>query len=70
VMVLISCLLAFPIAWWAMTGWLEDFSYRVDIGWWVFLVAGAAALVVALITVSFQAIKAALRNPVRNLRTE
>jgi putative ABC transport system permease protein len=70
VMVVISCLLAFPIAWWAMTSWLEDFSYRVDIGWWVFLVAGAAAMLVALITVSFQAVKAALRNPVRNLRTE
>ncbi|EMR02753.1 ABC transporter permease [Cesiribacter andamanensis] len=69
-MVLISCLLAFPLAWWAMHSWLQDFSYRIDIGWWVFLVAGAAALLVALITVSFQAIRAAMRNPVKNLRTE
>jgi putative ABC transport system permease protein len=69
-MVLVSCLLAFPVAWWAMNAWLEDFSYRVEIGWWVFLVAGVAALLIALITVSFQAIKAALRNPVKNLRTE
>lgn len=70
VMVIISCIVAFPIAWWAMNKWLQDFNYRVNIGWWVFVVAGAAALFVALLTVSFQAIKAAVVNPVKSLRTE
>lgn len=69
-LVTISSLLAFPVAWWAMNKWLEDFSYRIAIGWWVFVVAGAAALAVALITVSFQAIRAAVANPVKSLRTE
>jgi putative ABC transport system permease protein len=69
-LVLLSSLLAFPIAWWAMSKWLEDYTYRIQIGWWVFLVAGVSALVVALLTVSFQAIKAAVANPVKSLRTE
>jgi putative ABC transport system permease protein len=69
-LVIISSLLAFPIAWWAMNKWLEDYTYRIQIGWWVFLVAGLAALAVALLTVSFQAIKAAVANPVKSLRTE
>jgi putative ABC transport system permease protein len=67
---LISSLIAFPIAWWAMNKWLEDFSYRVTIGWWVFVAAGLVALIIALITVSFEAIKAAVANPVKSLRTE
>ena len=70
VMVLVSCGLAFPLAWWAMNKWLEDYTYRIQISWWVFLLAGVAALLVALITVSFQAIKAAVANPVKSLRTE
>ncbi len=53
-----------------MNKWLEDFAYRINIGWWVFIVAGATAIVIALVTVSFQAIKAALANPVKSLRTE
>jgi putative ABC transport system permease protein len=69
-LVLIASVLAFPIAGWAMSKWLEDFPYRVGISWWVFAVSGIAALVIALVTVSFQAIKAALTNPVKNLRTE
>jgi len=69
-LVLIASIVAFPVAWWAMNKWLEDFAYRIDIGWWVFVVAGAAALMVALLTVSFQAIKAAIANPVKSLRTE
>jgi len=68
--VFIASVLAFPIAWWAMNGWLEDFPYRVTISWWVFAVAGVAALLIALITVSFQAIKAATSNPVTSLRSE
>jgi putative ABC transport system permease protein len=69
-LVAISCVIAFPIAWWAMKGWLDGYEYRTSIQWWVFAVAGLLALVVALITVSFQAIRAALANPVKNLRSE
>jgi putative ABC transport system permease protein len=68
--VVIASLIAFPIAWWAMSKWLEDFPYRVNISWWVFALAAIAALVIALLTVSFQAIKAAVSNPVKSLRTE
>lgn len=69
-LVLIASVIAFPVAWWVMNKWLQDFSYRITISWWIFLIAGAAALLVALITVSFQAIKAAIANPVKSLRTE
>lgn len=69
-LVLIASLIAFPVAWWAMHKWLESFAYRIDISWWVFVLAGFAALFIALLTVSFQAIKAALMNPVKSLRTE
>ncbi len=68
--VFIAFLIAFPIAWWAMKAWLEDFEYRITINWWIFAIAGIAVLLVALITVSFQSIKAATANPVKNLRTE
>ncbi|MGI8583162.1 MAG: ABC transporter permease [Chitinophagaceae bacterium] len=68
--VFIASLLAFPVAWWAMNKWLEDFPYRVNISWWVFALSAIAALVVAFITVSFQSIKTALSNPVKPLRTE
>jgi putative ABC transport system permease protein len=70
VLVMIASLIAFPIAWWAMNNWLKDFPYRVSISWWVFGIAIIAALAIALLTVSFQAIKAALANPVKSLRTE
>jgi putative ABC transport system permease protein len=53
-----------------MHSWLADFAYRVDIGWWVFVVAGISALLIALLTISFQSIKAAIANPVKSLRTE
>ena len=69
-LVLIAAVIAFPVAWWAMNNWLEDFAYRVNIQWWVFVLAAFAALAIALCTVSFQAIKAALMNPVKSLRTE
>ena len=69
-LVTISALIAFPFAYWAMNKWLQDFAYRVSISWWVFAVAGFAALAIALMTVSFQAIKAAIANPVKSLRTE
>ncbi len=69
-LVAFSCLIAFPIAWWAMNTWLQGFQYRVDISWWIFAIAGAGAIFIALATVSFQSIKAAVANPVKSLRTE
>ena len=69
-LVVIASMIAFPIAWLWMNSWLKDFPYRVNISWWVFGIAIIAALAVALLTVSFQAIKAALANPVKSLRTE
>ncbi len=69
-LVIISALIAFPVAWWAMHKWLEDFAYRINISWWIFLLAGALAVFIALITVSIQAVKAAIANPVNSLRTE
>jgi putative ABC transport system permease protein len=69
-LVLISIVIASPIAWWLMNSWLKDFAYRINIQWWVFLIAGIMALLIALITVSFQSIRAAVANPVKSLRTE
>ncbi|MEP7142389.1 MAG: ABC transporter permease [Ferruginibacter sp.] len=69
-LVLIASAVAFPIAWWVMNQWLHDFAYRITIGWWVFILAGLIAVSIALITISFQAIKAAIANPVKSLRTE
>ncbi len=69
-LVLIALFIASPIAWWAMHGWLEGFAYRVNIEWWVFVLAGTLAVGIALLTVSFQSIKAALMNPVKSLRSE
>jgi putative ABC transport system permease protein len=69
-LVLIASLIAFPVAWWAMNKWLQSFAYRTNISWWIFIVAGLAAIMIALLTVSFQAIKAAIANPVKSLRTE
>jgi putative ABC transport system permease protein len=70
ILVLIAALIAFPLGWWATNKWLQDFAYRINIEWWVFPVAAISALLIALLTVSFQAIKAALANPVKSLRTE
>ena len=69
-LVLISIVIAIPIAWYYVQNWLQDFSYRIDISWWVFVIAGLMAIVIALLTVSFQAIRAAVANPVDSLRTE
>ncbi len=69
-LVLVAILIASPIAWYFMHQWLQDFAYRIPISWWIFALAGSIAIAIALVTVSFHAIKAALRNPVRNLRTE
>jgi putative ABC transport system permease protein len=69
-LVIIASIIAFPIAWWVMNQWLQDFVYRVGIGWWIFLISGVIAVIVSLLTVSFLAIKAAVANPVKSLRTE
>ena len=69
-LVLIAAIIASPIGWWAMNKWLQGFSYRVDVNWWVFILAGSAAILIALGTVSYQAIKAAMVNPVKSLKTE
>ena len=69
-LVIIAAIIAFPLAWFGMHNWLKDFAYRINIGWWVFAVAGIIALMIAITTVSFQAIRAALANPVKSLRSE
>jgi putative ABC transport system permease protein len=69
-LIVIASIISFPITWFAMNKWLQDFAYRISIQWWVFLLAGAIALVVAAITISFQSVKAALANPVKSLRSE
>jgi len=69
-LVFISFVIAAPLSWYFMYKWLQEFAYRIPIGWWVFILAGFIALAIALLTVSFQAIKAAVTNPVNSLRTE
>lgn len=69
-LVLISFIIATPIAWWFMNKWLQDFAFRIDFSWWIFAVTGIIALLIALFALSFQAIKAAISNPVNSLRTE
>jgi len=69
-LVVIASLIGFPVAWWAMSKWLQSFAYRIDISWWVFAIAGLTTITIALVTVSLQAIKAAVANPVKSLRTE
>jgi len=66
----IAILVAFPVAWWAMNHWLQNFAYKITIEWWMFVVAGVVTIFIALLTVSYQSIKAALSNPVTSLRTE
>ncbi|MGC4035869.1 MAG: ABC transporter permease [Chitinophagaceae bacterium] len=68
--VLVATLIAWPLAWFAVNRWLQDYAYRIPISWWVFVLAGAMACLIALVTISFQAIKAATANPVKSLRTE
>jgi len=69
-LVLISLFIAVPLTWWVMDNWLQDFAYRISIQWWVFALAGVLAIVIALVTVGIQALKAAIANPVKSLRTE
>jgi len=69
-LVLIAFIIAVPVTWWIMHNWLQDFAYRINISVWVFVVAGIASFIIALVTISFQAIRAAMANPVKSLRTE
>jgi putative ABC transport system permease protein len=69
-LVIISCLISAPIAWYFLSDWLKKYEYRTEISWWIFVAAAAGALTITLLTVSFQAIKAALMNPVKSLKTE
>ena len=66
----LAAIVAFPIAWWAMHNWLQGYQYRVTINWWVFALAGILAIVIALLTIGFQSVKAAIANPVKSLRNE
>ncbi|HJP62545.1 MAG TPA: hypothetical protein VJ844_03845, partial [Mucilaginibacter sp.] len=69
-LVLIATVIAAPIAWFAMSRWLQSFAYKTSIHWWIFVAAGTAAILIAFITVSIRSIKAALANPVKSLRSE
>jgi predicted permease len=69
-LVIISCFIAIPVTWWIMKSWLEGFAYRTEINWWVFVMAALFALSIAFVTVSFQALRSAMTNPVKSLRTE
>jgi ABC-type antimicrobial peptide transport system permease subunit len=70
VLITIAFIIASPVAWYFMDKWLQDYVYRINISWWIFIVGGISSIIIALITVSFQAIKAALANPVKSLKTE
>jgi putative ABC transport system permease protein len=69
-LVLISIAITTPVAWYLMNKWLQDFAYRISIQWWVLVLAGAGAMLIAIVTVSFQSVKAALANPVNSLKNE
>ena len=69
-LVLIAIIIATPMSWYLMNKWLNDFAYRINIGWMVFVISGMTAILVAIVTISFQAVKAAIANPVKSLRTE
>jgi putative ABC transport system permease protein len=69
-LVIIATLLASPLAWWAMKKWLEGFAYSISIEWWMFVLTAVLAVSVAVLTISFQSIKAALMNPVKSLKSE
>lgn len=69
-LVILAIVIALPIAWWAVNDWLQNFAYRVTIDWWMFVIVGFFVILIALLTVSYQAVKAAIANPVKNLRTE
>jgi hypothetical protein len=69
-LVLISFVIASPISWWAMNKWLQDYQFRITIGWWIFAAAAGLVILIALVTISFQTLKAAMSNPAKSLRAE
>jgi len=69
-LVALSCIIAFPVSWWMMHNWLQSFEYRIHIHWWIFVLAGVVAILIALLTVSFQVLKAAVANPIKGLRAQ
>ena len=69
-LVLISLFIAIPISWYFMNQWLQEFAFRIELSWWIFAVAGLTAMLIAFLTVSYQAIRAAKSNPVKSLRAE
>jgi putative ABC transport system permease protein len=69
-LIAVSSLLAFPVAWYTMHSWLQNYAYHITISWWVFAIAGASSILIAMITISFQTIRAAVVNPIRSLRSE
>jgi putative ABC transport system permease protein len=69
-LVVVALIISAPLAWYFMNKWLQDFAYRISIGWWVFIAAGSLAIIVAFVTIGFQAVKAGIANPVKSLRTE
>jgi len=69
-LVLIACVFAFPIAWYAMHKWLQSFAYKIEISWWIFVLAACLSMFIAFLTVGYQSLKAALMNPVKSLKTE
>lgn len=69
-LIIVSFVVAFPVAWWVMNNWLQNYQYRIEINWWIFLISALLTVLIALITISFQSVKAAIANPVKSLRTE
>jgi len=69
-LILLSFLIAAPFAWWAMNGWLRSYQYRISVSWWIFAITFLLSVTIALVTISFQSVKAALMNPANSLRSE
>nr|WP_285897982.1 FtsX-like permease family protein [Antarcticibacterium sp. W02-3] len=69
-LVFLATLISIPISWWAVNQWLQDFAYKASLDWWIYASAGIIVLIIAIVTVSFQTVKAAMQNPVDSLRTE
>ncbi len=69
-LVAVASVIAFPVAWLSMNSWLQSFAYRININWWVFLAAGLITTIIALLTIGFQAVRAANMNPIKSLKTE